>query len=54
MQSELPNNNIYKKKLYFFRLNNSDPDTLHFAGSGSTSGNVELDPGCKKNRDKLT
>ena len=29
----------------------SDPD--HLAGSGSASGNVDLDPGTKKNRDKL-
>ena len=28
-------------------------DPYHWAGSGSTSGNVDLDPGTKKNRDKL-
>ena len=32
----------------------SDPDQYHCAGSGSTSGNVDLDPVRKKNRDKLT
>ena len=29
----------------------SDPD--HWPGSGSVSGNVDLDPGTKKNSDKL-
>ena len=29
-------------------------DPCHLAGSGSTSGNVDLDPGSKINRDKLT
>ena len=28
-------------------------DPYHWAGSGSTSGNVDLDPDTKKNRDKL-
>ena len=28
-------------------------DSYHWAGSGSTKGNVDLDPGTKKNRDKL-
>ena len=28
-------------------------DPYHLAGSGSTSGNVDPDPGSKKNRDKL-
>ena len=28
--------------------------SLHLAGSGSTSGNVDPDPDSKKNRDKLT
>ena len=28
-------------------------DPYHWAGSGSTKGNVDLDPGTKKNRDKL-
>jgi len=28
-------------------------DPYHLAGSGSASGNVDLDPGTKKNRDKL-
>ena len=28
-------------------------DPYHLAGSGSTSGNVDLDPGSKDNRDKL-
>ena len=31
----------------------SDLDPYHLAGSGSTSGNVDLDPGTKKNRDKF-
>ena len=31
----------------------SDPDPYHLAGSGSASVNVDLDPGTKKNRDKL-
>ena len=31
----------------------SDPDPYHLAGSGSASGNVDLDPGTKKNRDKI-
>ena len=39
----------------------SDPDPYHWAGiriigpagSGSTKGNVDLDPGTKKNYDKL-
>ena len=26
----------------------SDPDPYHLAGSGSVSGNVDLDPGTKK------
>ena len=29
----------------------SESDPYHWAGSGSTSGNVVLDPGTKKNRD---
>ena len=33
-----------------FRIR-SDP--YHLPGSGSASGNVDLDPGTKKNRDKL-
>ena len=28
-------------------------DPYHWAGSGSTKGNVDLDPGTKKNHDKL-
>ena len=31
----------------------SDPDPYHWAGSESVSGNVDLDPGTKKNCDKL-
>ena len=31
----------------------SDPDPYHWAGSGSTKGNINLDMGTKKNRDKL-
>ena len=33
----------------------SDPGSYpyHWAGSGSTKGNVDLDPCTKKNRDKL-
>ena len=31
----------------------SDLDPYHLVGSGSASGNVDLDPDTKKNRDKL-
>ena len=36
-------------------MNQSVSDPYHLAGSGSrsASGNVDLDPGTKKNRDKL-
>ena len=33
------------------KISVSDP--YHLAGSGSVTGNVVLDPGTKKNRDKL-
>ena len=35
------------------RDSSSVSDPYHWAGSGSTSGNVDLDPGTKNNRDKL-
>ena len=31
-----------------FEFSVFDPDPYHLAGSGSTSGNVEMDPGSKK------
>ena len=40
--------------LAVFRIRiRSDPYHLAGSGSGSASGNVDLDPGTKKNRDKL-
>ena len=46
-------------KVYFFASwddqysSVSDPDPYPLAGSGSASGNVDLDPVPKQNRDKL-
>ena len=35
-------------------LSVADPDPLHLAGSGSTSGNVDQDPGSKEiNRTRI-
>ena len=38
---------------YNFKIKTSISDPYHLAGSGSTSGNVESDPGSKNKCDKL-
>ena len=43
----------YIDRMYISNSLQSIKDPDHMAGSGSTSGNVNPDPGSKQNRDKL-
>ena len=41
--------NIRSKVYIFVKTSVSDPDPYHLVGSGSVSGNVDMDPGSAKN-----